>query len=176
MMFAADKHSAQRRKGADAEPYINHLIEVAQLVSAAHPESDVEVVIAAILHDTIEDAGVTREELNELFGSGVAALVVELTDDKSLPRQERKRLQIVNAPKKSVRAQTIKLADKISNLRAIRSSPPVDWSDQRKAEYFDWARQVVNGFTAPNPLLKAEFDSLINGGVPQATGRKQAEA
>jgi hypothetical protein len=159
-MFAAEKHSGQRRKGAAAEPYINHLIEVAQLVSAASAEPDTELVIAALLHDSIEDAGVTGEELGARFGQGVADLVEELTDDKSLPKEDRKRLQIVNAPRKSVRAQTIKLADKISNLRAIRASPPVGWTEQRKSEYFVWARQVVDGLTAPNPVLKAEFDKL----------------
>jgi len=171
--FASDKHSAQRRKGAAAEPYINHLLEVAQLVSTAIPELDVELVIAALLHDTIEDAGVTKEELTEQFGAEVSHLVFELTDDKSLPKQERKRLQIANAPKKSVRAQTIKLADKISNLRAIRSSPPVDWTEQRKAEYFEWAKQVVDGLSAPNHALKEEFDRLMNGQVSSASSRQQ---
>jgi (p)ppGpp synthase/HD superfamily hydrolase len=160
--FAAERHSKQRRKGAAAEPYINHLIEVAQLVSEALLEPDADLVIAALLHDTIEDAGVTAEELTERFGYDVAALVAEVTDDKSLPKEERKRLQIESAPKKSVRAQTIKLADKISNLRAILSSPPVDWTERRKAEYFDWARQVVDGFTAPNPMLKTEFAKTLN--------------
>jgi (p)ppGpp synthase/HD superfamily hydrolase len=160
-IFAADRHSAQRRKGATAEPYINHLLEVAQLVSTAITEPDADLVIAALLHDIIEDVGVTKEQISERFGAEVADLVVELTDDKSLPQQERKRLQIVNAPKKSARAQIIKLADKISNLRAIRKSPPVDWSEQRIAEYFDWAQRVVGGFTAPNPELKAEFDKTV---------------
>jgi (p)ppGpp synthase/HD superfamily hydrolase len=109
----------------------------------------------------LKHVGVTKEQISERFGAEVADLVVELTDDKSLPQQERKRLQIVNAPKKSARAQIIKLADKISNLRAIRKSPPVDWSEQRIAEYFDWAQRVVGGFTAPNPELKAEFDKTV---------------
>lgn len=104
--------------------------------------------------------GVTKEELIQTFGAGVAELVVEVTDDKALPKAERKRLQIVNAPKKSVRAQVIKLADKISNVRAILSSPPADWSVQRKREYFEWAKQVVDGLTAPNQKLKAEFERL----------------
>jgi (p)ppGpp synthase/HD superfamily hydrolase len=167
-MFAADKHSAQRRKGGAAEPYINHLIEVAQLVSGATPELDTDLVIAALLHDTIEDAGVTQQELAERFGNVVAQLVVEMTDDKSLPKEERKRLQIVSAPKKSGRAQTIKLADKISNLRSIRNSPPVDWTEKRKAEYFEWARRVVDGFTAPNPVLKAEFAKTLMEDFPSS--------
>jgi (p)ppGpp synthase/HD superfamily hydrolase len=168
-IFAAHKHSSQRRKGAAAEPYFNHLIEVAEMVSATNPEPDTELVIAALLHDSIEDAGVTKEDLTERFGADVARLVEEVTDDKSLPKAERKRLQIVNAPKKSVRAQAIKLADKISNLRAILSSPPVDWTEERKTEYFDWARQVVNGLTAPNPMLKTEFDRLINRRMSSTT-------
>ena len=123
-VFAAEKHSGQRRKGAAAEPYINHLLEVAELVSNAMSEPDTNLVIAALLHDSIEDVGLTKEELVHAFGPDVADLVAELTDDKSLTKAERKRLQIVNEPKISVRAQLIKLADNISNLRAIRSCPP----------------------------------------------------
>jgi hypothetical protein len=158
--FAARKHANQRRKGSAAEPYVNHLIEVAELVCGALNEPDVNLVIAALLHDTIEDAGVTREELAERFGAEVADLVAEVTDEKSLPKAERKRLQIENAPKKSVGAQAIQLADKISNLRGIADSPPADWDKQRKREYVTWARNVVDGFTAPNPLLEAEFDKV----------------
>ena len=121
--FAAQKHADQRRKGAAAEPYINHLLEVAELVSSALAEPDTNLVIAALLHDTVEDAGVTKEELIEAFGSDVAALVMEVTDDKSLPKAERKRLQIVTASKKSVRAQGIKLADKIAEPPSHRCQP-----------------------------------------------------
>lgn len=155
--YAADKHAGQRRKGAAAEPYINHLLEVAELVSGVQP-ADTNLIIAALLHDTVEDAGVTREEVVQRFGSDVADLVLEVTDDKSLPKAERKRLQIVHAPELPVRAGVIKLADKISNLRAILASPPADWSVDRKREYFHWAKAVVDGLVAPNSLLKAEFD------------------
>ncbi len=156
--FAAVKHAGQRRKGAAGEPYINHLLEVAELVSDALEEPDTGVIVAALLHDAMEDAGVTQAELAERFGEDVADLVAECTDDKALPKQERKRLQVVNAPHKSVRAQAIKLADKTSNLRGILSSPPANWDLARKREYFAWAKQVVDGFTAPNPTLRAEFD------------------
>ena len=160
-VFAADKHAKQRRKGAAAEPYINHLLEVAQLVADAVREPDTNLLIAALLHDTIEDVGVTGEELAQRFGNDVATLVLEVTDDKTLPKEERKRLQIEHASKISARAQTIKLADKISNLRSILSSPPTDWSFERRKEYFTWARQVVEGFSAPNPVLKEEFENTI---------------
>jgi (p)ppGpp synthase/HD superfamily hydrolase len=158
--FGAQKHATQKRKGAAGEPYINHLLEVAELVAGTLREPDANLVIAALLHDTVEDTGVKLEELKERFGDDVASLVAEVTDDKALPKAERKRLQIVNAPKKSVRAQVIKLADKISNLRSILKSPPADWSVQRKREYFEWAKQVVDGLTAPNQELKAEFERL----------------
>jgi guanosine-3',5'-bis(diphosphate) 3'-pyrophosphohydrolase len=158
--FAAQKHAGQRRKGAAAEPYINHLLEVAELVASALAEPDANLVIAALLHDTVEDAGITKEVLVELFGSDVADLVMEVTDDKSLPKAERKRLQIVHASQISVRAQVIKLADKISNLRGILASPPADWSGERKREYFEWAKRVVDGLSAPNEMLKAEFERL----------------
>ena len=157
-LFAAQKHSAQRRKGPAGEPYVNHLIEVAQLVSSALVQPDPNLLIAALLHDAIEDAGVTKAEIAAQFGDDVAGLVAEVTDDKSLPKAERKRLQVENAPKKTARAQMIKLADKISNLRAILSSPPADWNYQRRKEYFDWAKRVIDGFPSPNASLRTEFD------------------
>jgi GTP diphosphokinase / guanosine-3',5'-bis(diphosphate) 3'-diphosphatase len=159
--FAAERHSKQRRKGAAGEPYINHVIEVAGLVAMALEEPDTNLLMAALLHDTIEDTGTTRAELAERFGQDVADLVVELTDDKSLPKAERKRLQVEHARKKSKRAQMIKIADKISNLRSILTSPPADWDYERKQQYFAWAKRVVDGLTAPNPILKAEFEKAV---------------
>ncbi len=156
--FAAEKHAQQKRKGAMGEPYFNHLVEVAELIAASSEELDVELVMAAFLHDTVEDTGVTLQQLEERFGGDVAGLVAEVTDDKSLPKETRKDLQVRNAHKKSERAQTLKLADKISNLRSVLASPPVGWSLERKQQYFEWARQVVSGLTTPNPVLKAEFE------------------
>ncbi len=156
--FAAEKHAAQKRKGAAAEPYVNHLIEVAQLIAGSSEGLDTNLVMAGFLHDTIEDTGTTAEELERAFGSDVTALVVEMTDDKSLPKEVRKELQVKDAPHLSVRAQVIKLADKIANLRSILASPPATWSRERQREYFAWARQVVDALSAPNPILKAEFD------------------
>jgi (p)ppGpp synthase/HD superfamily hydrolase len=156
--FAAEKHAPQKRKGHAAEPYINHLIEVAALIAGSSPTIDVNLVMAGLLHDTIEDTGVTAAELEQRFGKDVTALVLEATDDKSLPKDVRKALQVKNAPTRSPRAQTLKLADKISNLRSLLTSPPAEWSLERKRQYFEWARQVVSGFTEPNAVLKAEFD------------------
>lgn len=159
--FAAEKHAQQKRKGAAGEAYINHLLEVAELIAGSLAEPDTNLVIAALLHDVLEDTPTTKEELVTRFGSDVADLVAEVTDDKSLPKAERKHLQIETAPLKSVRAQTIKIADKISNLRSILHSPPADWDYQRKSEYFAWAKQVIDAFAAPNPILKAEFDATV---------------
>jgi guanosine-3',5'-bis(diphosphate) 3'-pyrophosphohydrolase len=158
--FAAERHSAQRRKGPDALPYINHLIEVAALLAASQPELDAELVMAGFLHDTIEDARVTADELQERFGPGVAALVVEVTDNKKLEKPERKRLQVENAPTKSARAQALGAADKISNMRSVLLNPPVNWSYARKREYFDWAKRVVDRYPNLSPVLRAEFDRL----------------
>jgi len=157
-MFAAERHAAQRRKGAAAEPYINHLLEVARLIADSSEELDTNLVVAGLLHDTIEDTSTTATELERTFGDDVAALVLEMTDDKTLPKEVRKALQVENAAHKSVRAQVIKLADKISNLRSLLASPPTNWSPERKREYCLWARRVVDGLTAPNPFLKTEFD------------------
>lgn len=158
--YAAEKHAQQRRKGATAEPYVNHVLEVARMVAEALPEPDPNLVIAALLHDVVEDAGVTRADLVAEFNEDVASLVMEVTDDKSLPKQERKRLQVEHAPHKTVRAQMIKLADKISNLRAMLNSPPEGWDLQRRKEYVIWADRVVSGLTAPSPRLMAEFRGL----------------
>lgn len=157
-LFAAEKHAQQKRKGENAEPYFNHLLEVAELIATSSPDLDVELMMAAFLHDTVEDTGVTLQELEQRFGKDVAALVAEVTDDKSLPKEIRKQLQVEHTPEKSPRAQTLKLADKTSNLRAIISSPPVGWSLERKRQYFEWARQVVSGIASPNEFLKSEFD------------------
>lgn len=160
--YAAEKHTAQRRKGANSEPYINHLIEVADLVARSLSAPDPNLIIAALLHDVVEDTGTTNHEVAERFGSDVAALVAEVTDDKSLPKEVRKRLQIENAPKKSERAQQIKVADKISNLRSILASPPANWDLQRKRHYFVWAKQVVDALPLPSPILRAEFDQVYS--------------
>ena len=160
--FAAEKHAHQKRKGRLQEPYINHLIEVAELIAASANVLDTELVMAALLHDTVEDTAVTLKELEENFGAGVAALVAEVTDDKSLPKETRKHLQVQNAHKKSERAQALKIADKISNLRSILASPPEGWSLERQRQYFEWAKEVVAGLTAPNPVLKQEFDKTYN--------------
>jgi (p)ppGpp synthase/HD superfamily hydrolase len=155
---AARWHVDQRRKGSAAEPYINHLLEVAILVARATEGSEPNVVIAALLHDAVEDQGVTAETIASDFGQHVADIVMEVTDDKSLPKDERKRLQVKNAPKKSREAKLIKLADKISNVRAVVTSPAVGWPLQRRLEYIDWAKQVVAGLRDTSPWLEQQFD------------------
>jgi guanosine-3',5'-bis(diphosphate) 3'-pyrophosphohydrolase len=163
--FAARKHAGQRRKGKAAEPYVNHLAEVARLVAEATEGRDTVAVVAALLHDTIEDTGVSRAELEREFGPEVAALVAEVTDDKALPKAERKRLQVEHAPHKSARARMIKLADKTSNLRSIAASPPVDWDWQRQREYFEWAGQVAQGCRGVNATLERWFDEARAEGL-----------
>ena len=156
--FAAVKHAAQRRKGEAAEPYVNHLLEVANLVAEAG--LDVDSIAAALLHDTVEDTDTSAAELEAEFGTIVARLVLELTDDKSLPKAERKRLQVERAPHKSASAQAIKTADKISNLRSILASPPADWDQKRKRQYFEFANAVVAGLSLAPESLRTEFAAV----------------
>jgi guanosine-3',5'-bis(diphosphate) 3'-pyrophosphohydrolase len=155
--FAAEKHRGQVRKDADATPYIQHPIALATLLweTGIH---DAEVLAAAILHDTIEDTQTTHEELEKKFNRSVADLVAEVSDDKRMPKADRKQKQIDDAPHKSSRAALIKLADKISNLRDIARSPPPDWSIERRRQYFDWARAVVKKLPERHPRLEALFD------------------
>lgn len=157
--FAATKHKDQRRKGANAEPYINHPIAVAKLITDVGIVYDVDILQAAILHDTIEDTETTQEELLRSFGKAVTDYVIEMTDDKSLPKAERKLLQIVNAPHKSKGAKLIKLCDKICNVTDIMNNPPTHWSLERRKEYYDWAEQVVTALDCENSVLVRLFEN-----------------
>ena len=161
--FAAHKHRDQRRKGADASPYINHPLAVADVLANEGAVDDVTTLIAALLHDTVEDTQTTADEIAARFGAGTAAVVMEVTDDKRLPKDERKRRQILNAARISGRAKLVKLADKICNLRDLVSSPPAGWSLERKREYFDWSRQVVDQLRSVSPKLAALFDKAYAG-------------
>jgi guanosine-3',5'-bis(diphosphate) 3'-pyrophosphohydrolase len=143
--FAADKHRRQRRKDADASPYINHPIGVATVLASEGNVSDASTLLAAVLHDTVEDTETSFDELEKHFGPEVAGLVRELTDDKSLEKGERKRLQIEHARGASDRAKQIKIADKICNIRDITVSPPAGWSPERRSEYLVWSEKVVTG-------------------------------
>lgn len=159
--FAAQKHIDHRRKGERQEPYFNHLSEVAWILAEHTDGNDPGLIAAGILHDTLEDTETTFDELLLEFGADIAGLVHEVTDDKSLPKAERKRLQIEHAPQISDRAKMIKIADKISNLKSILNSPPANWTDERKIEYFEWAKQVVNGCKGVNAKLDNAFDEVF---------------
>jgi GTP diphosphokinase / guanosine-3',5'-bis(diphosphate) 3'-diphosphatase len=158
--FAAKKHRTQKRKGADGEPYINHPLEVANLLANVGKVEDYDVLIAALLHDTVEDTETTAEKIAELFGAKVSGLVMEVTDDKSLPKAERKQLQIEHAPHLSHGAKLIKLGDKINNITDIMHNPPQDWSLERKREYVEWGENVVAGLRGANENLEKHFDEI----------------
>lgn len=162
--FAASKHRDQRRKGAEASPYINHPIEVAELLARVGGVTDIVTLQAAILHDTLEDTQTTPEELEATFGLEVRQVVEEITDNKQLPKAERKRLEIAHAPHLSVRAKLAKLADKISNVRSIIETPPAEWSLERKREYFDWSERVVAGCRGSNAALERMYDETVAEG------------
>lgn len=156
--FAAERHRDQRRKGKDASPYINHPLALASLLANCG-ERDPALLMAALLHDTVEDTATSFEELERTFGHEVTELVREVTDDKALPKAARKRAQVEHAARLSRRARLVKLADKICNLRDLSASPPADWSLERRREYFDWARAVIDGLRGVHPQLEALFDA-----------------
>jgi len=160
LLFAAHFHSQQRRKGATHEPYINHPIAVAELLWRCGVHQP-EILIAAVLHDTLEDTAATPQDLTERFGAPVCALVQEVSDDKSLPKAERKRLQILHAAQVSQAAKAIKLADKTCNLRDLSVSPPPDWSAERLLEYVLWAERVAAGLRGNYPALEQAFDQAL---------------
>lgn len=159
--FAAKKHKGQKRKGANGGPYINHPLEVARLLAEVGTVTDYDVLIAAVLHDTIEDTDTTEDDITSRFGKRVCRIVLEVTDDKTLPKVERKRLQIEHAPHLSHEAKQIKIADKISNIEDIHDNPPENWSVSRRLLYIRWAGEVVDGLRGANRSLEDLFDRRV---------------
>jgi GTP diphosphokinase / guanosine-3',5'-bis(diphosphate) 3'-diphosphatase len=156
--FAAQKHRLQRRKDVDASPYINHPIALVHVLCVEVKIVEPSILASAALHDTIEDTETSREELERAFGVRIARIVAEVTDNKSLPREERKRHQIKHAPRKSREGALVTLADKICNLRDIAANPPPEWSLERRQQYFDWAKAVVDGLPRVSELLLELFE------------------
>jgi guanosine-3',5'-bis(diphosphate) 3'-pyrophosphohydrolase len=163
--FAADKHRDQRRKDVKATPYINHPLSLAHILTGEGDVTDPVVICAALLHDTIEDTQTSHGELVSVFGKDIADVVLEVTDDKTLGKQARKDAQIAHAPHLSKRAKLVKLADKISNCRDVSSSPPHDWSSQRRREYFEWASAVVDAMGDVHPGLQDTFREVTREGL-----------
>lgn len=161
LTFAAERHSRQRRKGGDDIPYINHPIDVASILAVGAGMDKQDVLVAAVLHDTVEDTPTTPEEIEELFGPNVAGLVAEMTDDKSLPKIRRKELQIEHAADLTDDAKMLKLADKISNVRDLANTPPHGWSLQRQIEYLDWTEAVIAGCRGVNENLERLYDESL---------------
>ena len=156
--FAARKHRDQRRKDPEKTPYINHPIAVALLVAGVGVVVDAVTILAAVLHDTVEDTDTSFAELEATFGRDVRDVVAEVTDDKTLPKAERKRLQVEHAPHASQRGKIVKLADKTCNVIDVSNSPPPDWSVERRREFLDWSSAVVAGCRGANDELEARFD------------------
>ena len=159
--FAADKHRDQRRRGRERSPYINHPIAVAEILTGVGGITDLASIQAALLHDTVEDTNTTPEQLAEQFGDEVMRLVMEVTDDQDLKKEERKRLQIEHARDLTAKAKEIKMADKIANITDIMDSPPEDWDEARRLEYLDWGERVVAGCRDANQRLAQRFDELV---------------
>ncbi|MGC4029215.1 MAG: HD domain-containing protein [Steroidobacteraceae bacterium] len=158
--FAAHKHRDQRRKDADASPYVNHPISLANVLCNEGGITDTVILAAALLHDTLEDTETTHEELRGQFGDEIADIVAEVTDTKWLSKEARKRLQISKVSHASAGACAVKIADKICNLRDILGNAPVGWSVERKQAYFDWAKQVVDNVRGAHAQLEKRFDAL----------------
>jgi guanosine-3',5'-bis(diphosphate) 3'-pyrophosphohydrolase len=162
--FSASKHRNQRRRDTVKSPYINHPIEVAELLWDVGGVRDMNVLLAAILHDTLEDTNTGPEEIRDAFGEGVLSIVLEVTDDKSLPKLKRKRVQIETASQKSTNAKLIRLADKSCNIRDLNNTPPRNWNHKRRSEYLLWTEQVVAGLRGTNAALEEYYDNELARG------------
>jgi guanosine-3',5'-bis(diphosphate) 3'-pyrophosphohydrolase len=158
LAFAAARHKDQRRKDVEASPYINHPIALADILCNEGHITDMEVICSALLHDTVEDTDTEAEEIEAEFGRAILDIVMEVTDDKTLPKEVRKQAQIEHATALSDKAKLVKLADKIANLRDVANSPPPDWSLERRREYFDWGKAVVDRLRGVDAGLEAIFD------------------
>ena len=162
LAFAAHKHRDQRRKDVNASPYINHPISLADLLYHKGGVDDVVVIVGALLHDTIEDTDTTPAELTAQFGREICSVVLEVTDDTNLDRATRKQVQIERAAQISGKAKLISLADKICNLQDMLTQPPASWDLDRKQEYFDWAKRVVDQIRGTNSKLETIFDDTYS--------------
>ncbi|MCH9674926.1 MAG: HD domain-containing protein [Gammaproteobacteria bacterium] len=160
LAFSSDRHRNQTRKDSDASPYINHPIEVARTLVSIGSVEDINVIAAALLHDTVEDTTTTEAELESLFGAAISSIVAEVTDDQSLRSDERKRLQIENTPTASHEAKLVKLGDKIANVTDVMRAPPSHWSTARRREYVEWAQRVIAGTRGTNGALESHFDTV----------------
>jgi (p)ppGpp synthase/HD superfamily hydrolase len=161
LSFAAHKHQDQRRKGAGSPPFINHAIEVANIVARVEGITDPVTLQAAILHDTLEDTDTSPEELETEFGPAVRAIVEEVSDDRRLEKVERRRQQVETAHRLSAPAKAIRLADKIANVRAVAHAPPIGWSRDRRLDYIAWSQEVVAGCRGCCPSLERHYDEAI---------------
>jgi GTP diphosphokinase / guanosine-3',5'-bis(diphosphate) 3'-diphosphatase len=158
--FAADKHEHQRRKNQEATPYINHPLAVMETLWRVGQVRHIPTLVAAVLHDTLEDTETTPEEIESLFGAEVLALVQEVSDDKSLPKGTRKQLQIEHASQLSAQAKAIKIADKLHNVYDVGHATPANWPQERILDYLEWADRVVAGLRGVNPALETEYDRI----------------
>jgi guanosine-3',5'-bis(diphosphate) 3'-pyrophosphohydrolase len=161
MHFAADMHKTTIRKGAAKEPYVNHVIEVAELLARVGGVTDLATLQAALLHDVVEDTSVTFADIEQGFGQEVRRIVEEITDDKRLPKEMRKQLQVDKAARLSKAAKMIRIADKASNVKAIMLSPPAEWSAERRSEYVAWSERVIEGCRGVNQRLEEYYDNAV---------------
>ena len=161
LSYAAECHQFQKRKNTKGTPYISHPIEVAESIITIGKVYDADIIIAALLHDTIEDTQATFHDIRARFGDKVEGYVREVTDDKSLSSAKRKKLQIIHAPQKSKGAAIVKLSDKLYNLNNLLRDPPVEWTRERIDQYFQWAQTVVDNLPDANKPLKEEVHNVV---------------
>lgn len=171
--FAAEGHNGQLRENPEKTPYIIHPIRVTEHLMTIANVHERDILVAALLHDTVEDTKITFADIQKSFGTTAEGYVRELTDNMSLPQEERMKLQIETAPKKSLAAAQIKLADKYDNLKSLQSNPPATWDQKKIDEYFLSAKKVTSSLPAANVPLKKAVDDVISQYKPVVVEQKQ---
>lgn len=170
--FSAVKHKGQFRKDAAITPYIIHPIGVARSLWEEGKVRSVNVLVAALLHDTLEDTETTADEIEALFGPRVRYTIEELTNDPKLTSQENKQRQIDHAPFLSLNAQLVKLADRLYNIRDLRSLPPSIDREETINRYLQWGQKLLHALRGTNEALETalqnEISNQLANGKPEA--------
>jgi GTP diphosphokinase / guanosine-3',5'-bis(diphosphate) 3'-diphosphatase len=177
--LAAVRHRKQYRKGGDRTPYINHLVQVVNILASEGGETDIVLLSAAALHDVLEDTikndaemQQVKAHITEVYGAEVLSVVLEVTDDKSLDKKEVRRLQVEHAPHMTQRAQKLKLADKLANIRDIAVNPPFFWPRKQIVAYIEWSKEVIDKLRGVHPVLETAFDKAYHEALEKHSGKR----
>lgn len=154
LSFAAQRHRDAPRPGAD--PCLAHPIAVADAIVSIGGVTDAVVLCAALLHDVVNNTETPPQLLMDRFGREIADVVLDISDDRSLPEVQRRRVQVAYAPNLSGRARLVRLADMLCRLRRLAAVPRAE-----RAAEVAWVAQMVAGLGGMNTALETAADAAL---------------